>query len=85
MERDRDGLGVGGMSRKSPFDLISENLQFKIPATVEHKLSPESDEKLDEIVDKILNTINQAKDEMILNWRIVQFLMLLGVVGSVLL
>ena len=70
------------MSRKSA---LLENLQFKIPATIEHKLSPESEEKVDEIVDRILDTINQAKDEMILNWRIVQFLMLLGAVGSVLL
>lgn len=70
------------MSRKST---LLETLQFKIPAKIEHNVSPETEDKVDEIVDKILDTINKGKDEMILNWRIVQFLMLLGVVGSVLL
>jgi|TARA_B100000085_G_C18439489_1_gene470150 hypothetical protein len=68
---------------KSPKSLI-ESLEFKIPAKVEHGLSTESEEKVDEIVEKILDRIDQAKDEIILNWRIVQLLMLLGLVGSVL-
>ena len=46
----------------------------------EHSIDENLDAKIDSIADRIVHEINEAKKDIIFNWRIVQILMVAAVV-----